>query len=93
MRSKVSELSGDSPKVLDLATGPGQPGICIAEANPRMSVVLSDNNEDMLEKAAKSSSHLSNVTTVFADMDEKLPFEDGSFDAVTCCYGYIYSFT
>lgn len=92
MRSIIGDkMSGkDAAFILDLATGPGQPGICIAEANPSMSIILSDNNEDMLAKATAGSAHLSNVKTVKADMDETLPFEDGSFDAVTCCYGYMF---
>ena len=76
-------------KVLDIATGPGQPNISVAKAFPDATVVLSDVSEDMLAKATAASKDLPNTSTVIANAED-LPYGDNEFDVVTCCYGYMF---
>ena len=78
-----------SGTVLDLATGPGEPANMIARKLPYAFVTASDLSEDMVAAAKKRMDGLPNVELVVADMAE-LPFEDGSFDVVTSCYGFMF---
>merc|ERR1719473_850726 len=77
MLSTVSGLMADRPsgKVLDIATGPGQPGISVAKAFPDATVVLSDVSEDMLAKATAASKDMPNTSTVIANAED-LPYGD-----------------
>lgn len=92
MKDKVVQMAagGKALSIMDLATGPGQPGISIAEALPGSKIVLSDINEDMIEKSRKASEHLSNVDCCLADMIDLSAFPDESFDIVVCCYGFMF---
>ena len=91
MLSTVGGFMNDRPagKVLDIATGPGQPGISVAKAFPDATIVLSDVSEDMLAKATAASKDLPNTSTVIANAED-LPYGDNEFDVVTCCYGYMF---
>ena len=75
--------------LLDLATGPGEPGTMIARNRPDMNVILSDISEDMLIKAKERAADCSNVICKQEDM-QSLSFDDHSIDAVTCCYGLMF---
>lgn len=80
-------------RVLDLASGVGEPALPAARrVGAHGAVVATDRSPKMLaalqRRAEKQS--LSNVTVRTASM-ESLPFDDGSFDAVTCRYGLMYS--
>jgi SAM-dependent methyltransferase len=90
MKERVESFLKDGKgSVLDLASGPGQPGIAIGESLPNTHITITDVSEDMLKQANANSAHLSNATVVLADA-MNLPFEDNSFDVVTCCYGYMF---
>ena len=68
---------------LDIATGAGHTALAFA---PHVaSVIASDLTLEMLAEAAKLAiaQGLTNLTTAQADA-ERLPFEDGGFDLVTC---------
>ena len=89
-RRAVRELSAlYSPlSVLDVACGTGDMAISLAEQSCTVTGV--DISEEMLEiakqKTASATSHLSPFTFRLADA-EHLPFEDNTFDAVTCAFG------
>lgn len=76
--------------ILDIASGPGQPGISIAEAMPGATIFVTDASEDMIEKAKAASAHLPNVTVSVTDAENLAEFADHSVDVVTCCYGYMF---
>ncbi|MGO4492158.1 class I SAM-dependent methyltransferase [Arthrobacter sp. 2YAF22_2] len=80
-------LPGSS--VLDVAAGSGEPGLTVAELVPEGDVVLSDISAGMLhvarEKAAARS--LPNVSFSVCPASE-LPFDDATFDAVLCRFGF-----
>lgn len=79
----------DGSKVLDLASGPGEPGLMMAKNRPNVQFTLSDLSPDMLEKAKQRSQGVTNVNHAIVDMEE-IPFENDSFDAVVCCYGLMF---
>ena len=54
-------------KVLDIATGPGQPGISIAKNFPKAEIFLLDVSEDMLAMAKENAKDVPNSTTVLAN--------------------------
>jgi ubiquinone/menaquinone biosynthesis C-methylase UbiE len=79
-------------RVLDLASGSGQPAISLAKAvAPGGHVTATDMSAGMLKIAEECAARegLSNMTFRQADA-ENLPFADGEFDAVTCRYGVMF---
>ena len=81
----LCELIDSQPtwRALDVATGAGHTALTIA-SHVRQ-VVASDITDAMLSqtKEAARSSNLNNVVTQIADA-ENLPFDDSSFDLLTC---------
>ncbi|MEM7326020.1 MAG: methyltransferase domain-containing protein [Actinomycetota bacterium] len=82
---RIVELMEPQPdwRLLDIAAAAGHTGYAFA---PHVAeVVISDLLEEMLEVARTRSAELdlTNVTFELADAEE-LPFDDSSFDAVTC---------
>ena len=91
MRDKVVEaLDGRAGKILDLASGPGEPAATIAEALPSAHVLATDVAEPMVAAATNATSHLSNVKVQLADAQNLEGMSDASYDVVTCCYGYMF---
>lgn len=79
-------------KVLDLASGIGEPGFTAARmVGESGHVTLTDLTPAMLDGAQRRAAQkgLTNVTFKVADA-ESLPFEDGSFDRVTCRFGLMF---
>jgi len=85
-----SALPDGKGKVIDLATGPGEPAGMIARALPHASVVATDVSEDMVDKARARMADLPNVEVAVADMESLRQFEAGSFDVATACYAYMF---
>lgn len=77
--------------VLDIAAGTGEPGLTIAAMLPEGKVVITDLAEDMLTVAKENAAHknITNIELVTCDVCE-LPFEDNSFDAVSCRFGFMF---
>jgi demethylmenaquinone methyltransferase/2-methoxy-6-polyprenyl-1,4-benzoquinol methylase len=69
-------------EVLDLATGSGDLALAIQSRLPRAKIVAADFSPEMLEIARGKGV----ANTVVADALQ-LPFENGSFDAVTVAFG------
>lgn len=79
-------------KVLDLASGTGEPGISLAERVGESGAVTAvDQSAELLEiaQARAEKKNLPNFTTRQADA-HSLPFEDGSFDLATCRFGVMF---
>ena len=87
---KLIEPRGDDV-ILDIASGTGEPGLTIASMLNGGKVVLTDLSEDMLsvtrENAEKKG--VKNIETMVCDVSE-LPFADGTFDAISCRFGYMF---
>lgn len=81
----------DTDRVLDIAAGTGEPGLTIASIVKNGHVTITDLSEDMLEIAKEHAllKGLKNVDTLACDVSE-LPFDDNSFDAVSCRFGYMF---
>src|SRR5690349_18317750 len=85
-RERAVELSGVGPgdRALDVATGTGDLAIALERrVGPAGQVIGSDFSEQMLELARRKSN---GVTFEWGNALE-LPYEDGSFDAVTVGFG------
>jgi len=79
-------------RVLDLASGVGDPALSIAEAvGPSGHVTATDLGPGMIALAEELARKrgLSNIEFRVADV-EALPFPDESFDVVTCRFGVIF---
>ena len=78
-------------RILDLASGTGEPGISLAQRVPQGSVTAVDQSSELLDIAAKRArdKNLLNFTTQQADA-HRLPFADQSFDLATCRFGVMF---
>lgn len=79
-------------KVLDLASGTGEPGISLAQrVGPEGHVTATDLSSELLELAGQRAKGrgLANFSTQPADA-HKLPFPDQSFDLATCRFGVMF---
>jgi ubiquinone/menaquinone biosynthesis C-methylase UbiE len=87
---KFLQLKGNE-RVLDIAAGTGEPGLTIASIVKNGHVVITDLAEDMLKVAQEkiNAGGFKNVETMACDVTE-LPFEDNSFDAISCRFGFMF---
>jgi ubiquinone/menaquinone biosynthesis C-methylase UbiE len=79
-------------KVVDLASGTGEPAISLAErVGPQGSVTAVDQSAELLAIAAERARNkkLGNLNTRQADA-HSLPFDDRSFDLATCRFGVMF---
>jgi SAM-dependent methyltransferase len=79
-------------RVLDLASGTGEPGITLAQrVGPGGSVTAVDQSSELLDIAVERAriKKLSHFTTRQADAHQ-LPFADQSFDLATCRFGVMF---
>ncbi|GMI14087.1 hypothetical protein TrVE_jg2963 [Triparma verrucosa] len=91
MTKAVSEKVGDAPfKMLDIASGMGEPARSIGLALPKGEIIASDVSEDMIVKAEASLKDVPNVTPLLANAEDLSTIDDNSMDIVTCCYGYMF---
>ncbi|MBX7045247.1 MAG: class I SAM-dependent methyltransferase [Ignavibacteria bacterium] len=81
----------DSDIVLDIAAGTGEPGLTIASKVKSGKVIITDLADDMLviahENAKKKK--INNVEFNACCVCE-LPFEDNTFDAISCRLGFMF---
>ncbi len=80
-------------RVLDLASGAGEPALQIAAAvGPEGRVIATDLVEEMLAGAKRraATAGLAQMECRAADM-EALPFPDAGFDRVTCRFGIMFA--
>ncbi len=81
----------DTDVVLDVAAGTGEPGLTIAGIVKNGKVVISDLADGMLDVARDHAGArgIRNVEFQAADVSE-LPFEDNTFDAISCRMGFMF---
>ena len=79
----------DTDTVLDVATGTGEPGLTMATMLTHGKVIATDLAEEMLAVAAENAAkrNIKNFATRCCDVSA-LPFEDNTFDAVSCRFGF-----
>lgn len=77
--------------VLDLAAGTGEPGLTIASMLTGGKVIITDLSEDMLGIARENAVRrgITNIETRACDVCE-LPFDDNTFDAISCRFGFMF---
>jgi tRNA (cmo5U34)-methyltransferase len=79
----VKDLAGALPgRVLDLGCGDGRLTALVLEAYPESTAVCVDMSPPMLEAAMARFEGDPRVTFLTHDLDDPLPFDAGSFDAV-----------
>ncbi len=81
----------DGQRILDIAAGTGEPALSIAASIKGGIVTITDISEEMLEIAREKAiaKKITNIETVLCDASD-LPFDDGSFDAVSCRFGFMF---
>ena len=80
-----------SDNVLDVAGGTGEPGLTIAGMLNDGQIIISDLSDRMLEVAKGKASLLNINNVVFRQADAcELPFEDNTFDKVSCRLGLMF---
>jgi ubiquinone/menaquinone biosynthesis C-methylase UbiE len=81
----------DNDRILDIASGTGEPGLTIASMAKNGTVVLTDVSEKMLEVAKENADHrgIDNIEIVATDVSE-MPFADESFDKISCRMGFMF---
>lgn len=80
-----------SQTILDIASGTGEPGLSIATMLDGGKVVMTDIAEDMLAIAKENTASRSivNTETIVSDVSN-LPFDNNSFDSISCRFGYMF---
>ena len=83
---------GSGMRILDLASGSGEPAITLARlVGPEGHVTATDFGADMLSVAEANASQATAQNMTFRKADaHSLPFEEESFDRVTCRHGVMY---
>lgn len=81
----------DGQKILDIAAGTGEPALSIAATINNGVVTITDIAEEMLEIAREKAiaKKITNIVTKVCDASD-LPFENDSFDAVSCRFGFMF---
>jgi SAM-dependent methyltransferase len=79
-------------RVLDIATGTGQPAFSAADrVKPTGSVVATDISPDMLQSAKRRARMMGVDNIEFGEMDaQELTFGDAAFDVVTFTFGLMF---
>jgi len=81
-------------RVLDLASGPGQPALLIAARHRATRVESTDISPDMVAQAAASAAEAGvndRVTCAVRDMNDLSSIEAGSVDLVTVSFGLMFT--
>src|SRR5690606_29329799 len=81
----------EDDNILDVAAGTGEPGLTIASMLKEGKVTATDISDGMLQVAKENAAKrvINNFETVVCDVCE-LPFDDNTFDAISCRFGYMF---
>lgn len=87
---RLLKLKGNE-SILDVASGTGEPGLTMAQMLKEGKVTGIDQSEGMLRVARKKAEKkgIRNYETVIGEVS-RLPFEDNTFDAISCRYGFMF---
>ena len=77
-------------RILDLASGPGEPAATLAKQFPSATVLSTDFSEAMHLKARAVAKEIPNLEAHQADMQNLEAFDTDAFDVVSCSYGYMF---
>ena len=77
--------AGETPRVLDLATGTGDLALAVTEVRPRARVIGLDLTFAMLERARIKTKRAGAIALMTGDTLD-LPFPDNTFDAITSSF-------
>lgn len=78
-------------KIVDVASGPGEPAVTLASnLQQNITVFSTDVSPDMHKLAAIKAIQIPNLKAMIADAVDLSAFESNSIDVVTCCYGYMF---
>lgn len=81
----------DKELILDVAAGTGEPGLTIAAMIPNGKVIITDLAEDMIAVARENAARRGVTNAEFSACDvSELPFDDNSFDAISCRMGFMF---
>lgn len=77
--------------VLDIGAGTGEPGLTIATMLSGGKVFITDIAENMVVIASDNAKQrgIKNIEAVTCDVSD-LPFEDNTFDAISCRFGFMF---
>jgi SAM-dependent methyltransferase len=76
---------------LDVAAGTGEPGLTIARRTPNGRVTITDLSPAMLDVARERARERDVTNVEFQECDAcSLPFDDATFDSVTCRFGFMF---
>lgn len=83
--SSVKRLSPDATSILDVGSGPGEPGCSLAESFPSAAVICSDVAQAMVDKATARAAGkgLGNVTAMVLDLADLRAVSSASQNVVT----------
>jgi demethylmenaquinone methyltransferase/2-methoxy-6-polyprenyl-1,4-benzoquinol methylase len=88
-KKAIKEVASVAPqRILDVATGTGDLAIAAVDTRPK-EIIGVDIADQMLEVGTKKikEKNLEHIISLRNGDSEALPFENSSFDAVTCAYG------
>jgi len=88
-KKAIEAIATVHPKrILDVATGTGDLAIAALKSQPT-EIIGVDIADQMLEVGRRKiqEQNLAKIITLLHGDSEALPFEEGSFDAITCAYG------
>ncbi|MDO8537326.1 MAG: methyltransferase domain-containing protein [archaeon] len=87
---KVQLRNGE--KILDVATGTGEPGISAAKLMPNATIVGIDLSEEMVQLANQHSKEkrAANYSAQVEDIQQGLSFTDNYFDKIICRFGIMF---
>lgn len=82
---------GYNHKVLDVASGTGEPGLTIASMMQGGKVMGIDISDGMLQVAMENAEKrgIKNFETYACDVSS-MPFEDNTFDSISCRFGFMF---
>ena len=91
MLEKIKSLNLPvNAKIVDVASGPGEPACTIASNIKSIAVFSTDNALAMHKIAAAKAIKILNLKAMIADAEDLSAFDNESVDVVTCCYGYMF---
>ena len=90
LQSKYHNNNNEELKIIDIASGPGEPACTIAKSYPKATVFSTDISIDMHKISSIQSINIKNLKSIVLDAQDLSIFSTNSIDAITCCYGFMF---